>query len=182
VPAGIHPAAHHRGGDLDAARAGPAVVGADHAQRAPVRGAVRAGHVPAVLARAHRGRQLRQGRPLLHLLQRQHDDVAGGRRRAAEVVAGGLAVVGGAGKARHGGHGPAGAVPAAGHPDQEVVVPRELHLDPGDPGQEPGAPPLRPHRRRVPRALRAHAKGRHDAGRMLAILLLIISSVYLINY
>ena len=108
MPAGVHPAAHHRGGDLDAARAGPAVVGADHAQRAPVRGAVRAGHVPAVLARAHRGRQLRQGRPRLHLLQRQHeDDVAGGRRRAAAVVAGGVAVVVGGGEAGHGGHGPA---------------------------------------------------------------------------
>lgn len=178
LPAGVHPGAHHRGGDLDAARAGPAVVGAHHAQRAAVRGAVRAGHVPAVLARPHRGRQLRQGRPLLHLLQqRQHGVVAGGqRRRAAAVVAGRVAVVGRRREARHGGHdGPAGAVAAAGHPDQEVVVPGELHLHPGDPGQEPGAPPLRPHRRRVPRALRAHAKGRHDAGRSLLLVIIIIS-------
>jgi hypothetical protein len=132
--------------------------GADHAERAAVCGAVRAGHVPAVLARPHRGRQLRQGRPLLHVPLQQHDDVAGGRlRRAAEVVAV---------EARDGRHGPSGAVASAGHSDQEVVVPGELHLDTGDPGPEPGAPALRPHRRRVPRALRTHAQGRHDAGRL----------------
>lgn len=158
LPAGVHPAAHRGGGDLYAARPRPPVVGSHHPRRAPLRRAVRPRQVPPVLPRPHRRRRLR-----LRLRQRR-------RRRAAappaDVVVVGEGSAGGGGWQRRGG-GEAGAVAAAGHAGEEGVVPGELRLHPGDPGEEPRPPTLRPRRRRrrLPRAVRAHAPRRARARR-----------------
>lgn len=153
LPAGVHPAAHRGGGDLDAARPRPPVVGPHHPRRAPLRRAVRPRQVPAVLPRPHRRRRLRRRQRRRRRAPPPADGVA------TDVIVGGEGSAGGGGWRRRGG-GEAGAVAAAGHAGEEGVVPGELRVHPGDPGEEPRAPPLRPRRRRLPRAVRAHAPRR----------------------